>query len=112
MVCAHDGREINILRTRSCRSSHGFPRAWLTSLGVRMTSAPLDYLRDRSSGDDKTVRIWDTASWLEQASMRTDSPAKACAWLGNSTLAVGGSAGLYLFELLTDALPTDAKHSS
>ena len=54
-----------------------------------------------SAGQDRTVRIWDAASRHARALMRVDNDIFAGAWLGSDTLAVGGSAGLYLFSFLT-----------
>jgi WD40 repeat protein len=48
-----------------------------------------------------TIRIWDVATRRAQALMRVDGSVRACTWLGPNTLAVGGSAGLYLFDFLT-----------
>ncbi len=61
-----------------------------------------------TGSDDGTVRIWDTATWQAQALMRVDNRVNACAWLGANALAVGGPAGLYLFDLLTGANPATA----
>jgi WD40 repeat protein len=50
---------------------------------------------------DGTVRIWDAATGHVRALMRVESDIRACAWLGSDALALGGSAGLYLFGFLT-----------
>jgi len=50
---------------------------------------------------DRTVRIWDAATGQERALMRLEDGIQAAAWLTRSTLAVGGPAGLYLFDFLT-----------
>jgi WD40 repeat protein len=55
-----------------------------------------------SGGWDGTVRIWDVATGQVRALMRLDNSVNSYAWLGTNTLAVGGSAGLYLFGFLTD----------
>jgi WD40 repeat protein len=55
-----------------------------------------------SVGEDQTVRIWDAATWQQRAIMRFDTMVSASAWLGAGTLAVGGKAGLYLFDFVTD----------
>jgi len=52
-----------------------------------------------TGGDDRTVRIWDAASWRARALMRVEDRILACAWLGAGGLAVG-RAGLYLFDFL------------
>ena len=49
---------------------------------------------------DQTVRIWDTATWHPRAVMRVDNAIRACAWLGTDGLAIGGTAGLYVFDFL------------
>jgi hypothetical protein len=42
--------------------------------------------------------------------MRVDGGVYAAAWVGSSTLAVGGSAGLYLFGFLTGTNQATAEH--
>jgi WD40 repeat protein len=54
---------------------------------------------------DGTVWIRDTASWLECAQMRLDAAIRSATWLGSSALALGGEAGLYVFDFLTRELP-------
>ena len=54
-----------------------------------------------SGGQDGTVRIWDVATGQPQAMMRVDSGVNTTAWVGARAIAVGGPAGLYLFDLLT-----------
>jgi len=65
-------------------------------------------------GDDScpagTVRIWDVATGQPRAFMRLDSDIAACAWLGRQGLAVGGTAGLYLFDLMTEPMATASEH--
>jgi len=56
-----------------------------------------------TGSDDRTVHIWDTATWHASALMRVEDAILACTWLGTDGLAVGGRAGLYLFDFLTDA---------
>ena len=53
-----------------------------------------------SGGRDGTVRIWDAATGQARALMRVDNGINACAWVGTSGLAVGGPAGLYLFDFI------------
>ena len=55
-----------------------------------------------SGSRDNTIRIWDAATGQAQAFMRLDGSVDACAWLGSNALALGGSAGLYLFGFLSD----------
>ena len=50
---------------------------------------------------DRSVRIWDVASGQTRALMRLDNSVNASAWLNLGTLAIGGPAGLYLFDFLT-----------
>jgi WD40 repeat protein len=59
-----------------------------------------------TGGNDGTARIWDPATPQPQALMRVDGAISVCSWLGCNALAVGGSAGLYLFRFLTQASPT------
>ncbi len=54
-----------------------------------------------TGGWDGTVRIWDAGIWQARALMRVDGNVYASAWVGSDNLAVGGSAGLYLFGFLT-----------
>ena len=63
-----------------------------------------------SGSDDQTVRMWD-GSEEPYALMRMDSEVHDCAWLGTDGLVMGGSAGLYLFDFVADAISTTAaKH--
>jgi len=51
-------------------------------------------------GQDRTVKIWSIAQARAVAMTRIDQPAFGCAWRsGQPTLFVGGSAGLYRFDL-------------
>jgi WD40 repeat protein len=50
---------------------------------------------------DCTVRIWDTTAWQPLTMTRLDSYATSAAWQGQATLALGGHAGLHLFDVLT-----------
>jgi hypothetical protein len=61
-----------------------------------------------SGDDDGTVRIWDVATGQARALMRLDSRVYACAWLGTNGLAIGGLAGLYLFDFLAGTAPATA----
>jgi hypothetical protein len=47
------------------------------------------------------MRIWDVATLETRAQMRIDGSVNVSQWLGSDALAVGGSAGLYLFSFLT-----------
>jgi WD40 repeat protein len=59
---------------------------------------------------DGTVRIWDVAARHIEALIRVEGSVNAAAWVGSSALAVGGSAGLYIFDFLTDTTKPTAKH--
>jgi WD40 repeat protein len=61
-----------------------------------------------SADRDRTVRIWDVATRHARALMRVDNDIRTCGWLGSDALAVGGSAGLYLFSFLTRMSPAAA----
>ena len=54
-----------------------------------------------TGSQDGTVQVWDVATGRSQALMRIDGSIRATAWIGSNALAVGGSAGLYLFDFLT-----------
>jgi WD40 repeat protein len=58
-----------------------------------------------SCREDRTVRIWEAATERTQSLMRVDNYIFACSWLGSDALAIGGSAGLYLFNFLTGTSP-------
>ncbi|WP_131831251.1 NB-ARC domain-containing protein [Frankia sp. CcI49] len=51
-------------------------------------------------GGDRTLRIWDTSIGSERAAVRVDSPLLACTWVSPERIAVGGTRGLYFFDLL------------
>jgi WD40 repeat protein len=59
-----------------------------------------------SGGGDGIVRIWEVATLKTRAQMRVDGSINASVWLGSDALAVGGSAGLYLFSFLTSSAAT------
>jgi WD40 repeat protein len=61
-----------------------------------------------AGGQDGTVRIWDTATGQARALMRVDGNINGCAWLSSDALAVGGTAGLYLFGFLAGTSPATA----
>jgi WD40 repeat protein len=81
----------------------GQQRAILTghSRGVSAVAVAPDGSCLASGGGDSTVRIWDVATGRTQALMRLDNIIHAATWLGTTTLALGGPAGLYLFDFLT-----------
>ena len=56
-------------------------------------------------GQDRTVRIWDPATWHVLTLMRVDNNVHVCAWLGHDALVIGGLAGLYLFDFLIETGP-------
>ena len=47
-----------------------------------------------------TLQVWEVSTGQPQALMRVDNRIYACAWLGVHGVAVGGEAGLYLFDFL------------
>ena len=49
---------------------------------------------------DNSVRIWDVAASRTVTMMRVERSLSSCAWLDGNSLAIGGSAGLYLFDFL------------
>jgi WD40 repeat protein len=53
-----------------------------------------------ASASGVTIRVWNVATAQTAALMRVDARISTCAWLGSHALAVGGSAGLYLFDFL------------
>ena len=53
-----------------------------------------------SAGNDGTVRIWDPATGRARAFMRLDSRLDQLVRLGAQALAVGGSAGLCVFDIV------------
>jgi hypothetical protein len=63
-----------------------------------------------SASPDQTVRIWDVTTGQTCALMRVENSLSACAWLGVNALAVGGTAGLYLFGFLASSSPATARH--
>ncbi|WP_242606664.1 hypothetical protein [Protofrankia symbiont of Coriaria ruscifolia] len=57
-----------------------------------------------SAGNDRSVRIWHAPRQSCEAMMRVDGALSDCAWIANTRLlALVGSAGTYLFNLLRDA---------
>ncbi|GAA5191460.1 hypothetical protein GCM10023322_48890 [Rugosimonospora acidiphila] len=59
-----------------------------------------------SAGDDQTVRIWDVGSGDVHALMRVDNEAASCAWTPDGrAVAVGGTAGIYLFSFEREHKP-------
>jgi WD40 repeat protein len=83
-------------------------RATLTDQAGRVTAVAVapDSAWLAVGGGDGTVRIWDVATLKTRAQMRVDGSVNASVWLGSDALAVGGSAGLYLFSFLTGLAAT------
>ncbi|HET7017042.1 MAG TPA: hypothetical protein VFI65_24180 [Streptosporangiaceae bacterium] len=50
-----------------------------------------------TASDDHTLRIWDPSIGYVIAMLRVEDALLACAWTGDSGLAVGGYRGLYMF---------------
>ena len=73
-----------------------------------MPSPDGSWLATSSRGGE--VRIWDVAAWQTRSQMRLDNIVNASAWLGADALAVGGSAGLYLFGFLAGATSATTAH--
>jgi NB-ARC domain/WD domain, G-beta repeat len=94
------GGEDGTIRIWDVATGQG--RAVLTghSGGVAAVAAGPDGSWLASGGEDGTIRIWRAAIWQAQAIMRLESRIDATAWLTAETLAVSGSAGLYLFDFL------------
>ena len=96
-------------------SRHGTVRIWDVATGqqratltghtgsVNTMAVASDGTWLASGGDDKTVRIWDVGVRQTRALMRLDNEIRACTWLNTRALAVGGRAGLYLFDFLPGA---------
>lgn len=81
----------------------GQQRAVLTGQsGVEAIAVAPDSSWLASGSHDGTVRIWDAVTWHTQAIMRTDSIGINCDWLSPDALIISGSAGTYLFDLLTE----------
>ena len=89
----------------------GQQRAALTghTRGVSAVAVAPDGSWLATGSHDKTVRVWDVATRQARALMRLDNSVAASTWLSASALAVGGPAGLYLFDFLTDANPGTAQ---
>ena len=69
--------------------------------GVTALSATLDGKSLVTGSAKGTVRLWDVATGDVRVLMRLDNTISALAWLGTDALAIGGAAGLYVFDLLS-----------
>jgi WD40 repeat protein len=61
--------------------------------------------RTRDDSDsDWTIQVWNPATGSALALMRVENAINACAWIGTTGLALGGEAGIYIFDFLTSNL--------
>jgi WD40 repeat protein len=74
--------------------------------GVKALAVSPDGSWLASGSDDKTVRIWDVETGRVLAMMRLEGSVGACACLDTHRLAIGGSAGMYLFDFLPGTNPS------
>jgi len=63
-----------------------------------------------TGSNDHTIRIWDVVTGQALALMRLDNTINVCAWLGINGLAIGGPAGLYVFDFLASTLTTTVEY--
>jgi len=93
----HDGT-VRVWDTATWREA-----ATLTGHAGRVTALAVtpDGTWLASGSDDGTVRIWDVNSAQPEALMRLANRVAAATWVSTDTLAIGGPAGLYFFDLLT-----------
>jgi WD40 repeat protein len=63
-----------------------------------------------SGSDDGTVRIWHLGLKQARTLMRLDNRVDASIWLNTRALAIGGPAGMYLFDFLPGANGVAAGH--
>ena len=109
------------LATRSYRET--IVRIWDTATGrerLRLTGhdRPVSAMAIAPDGawlatgsSDKSVRVWDTVTGRTQALMRIEDTVLTCVWSDASGLAVGGSAGPYLFDFLTSTPAGEHLHA-
>ena len=60
-------------------------------------------------GEDGILRIWDVSNGQAKAMMRIDNTILSCAWLGSGGLAIGGPAGLYVFDFQANSTSVPVK---
>jgi len=81
-------------RQRATLASHG-------ERGLGLYAAAPDGSRLATSDADGSVRVWDARTGQMQAQMRLDEDIRSLEWIGPGAIALHGSAGLYIFDLLT-----------
>ena len=104
LASAGDDRTIRIWEIPSGKTRHVL--SGHTGLVATLAAAP-DGTWLASGGWDKAVRIWSMPGGQCQAMMRLDNSADGMTWLDTTALAIGGTAGIYLFDFLT--YPTQAE---
>jgi WD40 repeat protein len=110
ITIAPDGKSLVTAGTNGVRIwdlAIGRCSAALTQVVVGSTEPTIAISPDgnwlAAAAEDGSVRIWELATRRPVAMMRIDGTARTCAWLGSQTLAVGGSGGLYAFDVTTTA---------
>jgi WD40 repeat protein len=65
-----------------------------------------------TGSQDGTAQICDTRTWQTRAYIRVDASISSAAWLGSGAVALGGTAGLYLFDFRADGGKPGESHAS
>jgi WD40 repeat protein len=104
-LATSDDRAVRIWDTATGRE-----RAALTGFKDKVTVTAITgdssllatVCRTRDDSDsDWTVQVWDPDTGSPQALMRVENTILTCAWIGTRALALGGVAGLYVFDYIT-----------